>query len=302
MRRGDFPRAWRISDRVLAQRVVEGPDTTHPRHQQWIWDGRPLAGQRVLVRCYHGLGDTIMGARFLPRVAALARELTVWAQPALIPLLATLPGSGRLLPLHEGAPDMEYDVQVEVTEIPHALRVTLNTLPADVPYLAVPAAPRLSGDFSVGVVAESGDWDPRRSMPPELLAPLAKVPGVAVYSLRPGPCPPGAQDASSADLLVAAARVRALDLVITVDTMMAHLAGALGVPTWTLLHRHADWRWMQPDRVDSPWYPTMRLFWQAQPGDWGPVAQQIRAALRGAVGAGRYRQRPARGWLWRRHP
>lgn len=290
MRRGAFQRAWHVSDRVLAQLVAAGPDSSRPRHEQWIWDGRPLAGQRVLVRCYHGLGDTIMGARFLPRVAALARELTVWAQPALIPLLATLPGSGRLLPLHDGDPDVAYDVQVELLEIPHALRVTLETLPADVPYLSVPVAARLSGHFSVGVVAQSGAWDPRRSIPAELLAPLAAIPGVAVYSLQPGCSLPGARDASSADLLLAAARVRALDLVVTVDTMMAHLAGALGVPTWTLLHRQADWRWLEPGRVDSPWYPTMRLFWQEQMGEWGPVAQQVLGELRGAVGARRSRR------------
>src|SRR5438067_10053866 len=91
MRHGDFEAAWRVSDQVLARRAP-GDECWHlPRHQQWVWDGRPVADQRVLVRCYHGLGDTLQFARFLPRVAAVAHWTTIWAQPALIPLLESLP-------------------------------------------------------------------------------------------------------------------------------------------------------------------------------------------------------------------
>ena len=278
MRRGDFARAWEIGDHVLARRLAAGPGRHLPRHQQSVWEGRPLEGRRVLVRCYHGLGDTIQFARFLPRVAGLARELIVWAQPALLPLLETMPRFGRLLPLHDGTPAVDYEVDLEIMEIPHALRITLATLPTRVPYFAVPAAPRFSDRFSVGIMAQAGAWDRRRSVPAELMASLGNLPGVALFNLQPGAAIPGAIDASAEDILVAASRVRALDLVVTVDTMMAHLAGALGVPTWTLLQADADWRWME-GRTDSPWYPTMRLFRQSQPGDWGPVVAQVLAAL-----------------------
>ena len=282
MRSGDFEAAWAIADRVLASDAER--DWSLPRHQQRIWNGRPLAGQRVLVRCYHGLGDTIQFARFLPQLARLAREVTVWAQPALLPLLARLSNwQGRLLPLHDGTPEVHYDVDVESMEVPHALRTTLATLPAEVPYFDVARAPRLPAECSsvqVGVVTGCGDWEPRRAVLPALLAPLATLPGVALFNLQPGARIPGAVDVSTLDVLATAARVRALDLVISVDTMMAHLAGALGVPTWTLLQAHADWRWME-HRDRSPWYPTMRLFRQPSPGDWPTVVDQVIERLRG---------------------
>lgn len=287
MRAGDFARAWELSDRVLAARVAAGtPSWDAPRHLQWIWDGRPLAGRRVLVRCYHGLGDTIQFARFLPRLAAVAREVIVWAPPPLVPLLATMRGAGRLVPLHDGTPDVPYDVDIELMELPHALRVTLATLPAEVPYLHLPAAPRLSPELAVGVVARAGSWDPRRSVEPALLGRLAAIPGVALYNLLPGADVPGAADASTSDPLEAASRVKALDVVVTVDTMMAHLAGALGVPVFTLLHSEPDWRWMT-GRADSPWYPTMRLFRQRSAGEWEPVVAEAAAAIREIAAAPR---------------
>lgn len=278
MRRGDFEAAWEISDAVLVERRATGPSWRLPRHEQWIWDGRPLAGQRVLVRCYHGLGDTIQFARFLPALARLTRELTVWVQPMLLPLLQRMAARFRLLPLHDGAPDVDYDVDIEIMEVAHALRTTLDLLPREVPYLRIDAEPFRSSATNVGVVARAGEWDTRRSVPPELMATLAKVPGVRTYNLQLGTAVPDAENISTPDLLVLAARMRRLDLVVTADTMTAHLAGALAVPTWTLLMADADWRWMDR-RADSPWYPTMRLFRQPRPGDWESVLTQVRGAL-----------------------
>jgi hypothetical protein len=280
MRRGDFAAAWAISDSVLAERVAGGPCWDRPRHEQWVWDGRPLAGQRVLVRCYHGLGDTIQFARFLPLLAGLCREVTVWAQPALMPLQQRMRSPVRLLALHDGAPDVAYDVDIEIMEIAHALRMTLETLPREVPYLCVDPAPLAASATNVGVVAAAGGWDARRSVPPQLMATLAQVPGIRTYSLQLGSAVPGAEDISTPDFLDLAARMRGLDLVVTADTMAAHLAGALAVPTWTLLMADADWRWMS-DRNDSPWYPTMRLFRQPRPGAWDAVVARVREALAG---------------------
>jgi hypothetical protein len=244
-----------------------------------------LADKRVLVRCYHGLGDTIQFIRYAPLIKEIAREVIVWAQPALLPLLRTVRGIDRLLPLHDGAPEVEYDVDVESMELPHIFRTTLATIPAEIPYLHVtPAALPRHGRLAVGLVWAAGDWEhARRSMPFPLCAPLAAVPEMVLYILQRGPAlaqyQHGAGILSGSDDVVETARLmRALDLVISVDTMPAHLAGALGVPVWTLLDAAADWRWME-GREDSPWYPTMRLFRQERPGAWEPVMARVVAAL-----------------------
>jgi hypothetical protein len=272
-RAGEFRRAWQIADRALALR--NGATCGHlPRHEQWVWDGRPLTGRRVLVRCYHGLGDTIQYARFLPQVEA---DLAVWAQPELLPLLSTLPGERDLLPLHEGTPETDYDVDLEIMELGHVLRIDPESSPGAAPYFRVPPAARYRSAFSVGLLAQAGDFMAWRSVPADLLvACLADLP-VALFGLQLGGLP-GTTDISTPDVLRLAARLQALDLVITADTMVAHLSGALGVATWTLLPTPSDWRWMD-ERDDSPWYPTMRLFRQPSPGDWPSVMRAVRAAL-----------------------
>jgi hypothetical protein len=284
MRRGAFEEAWTISDAVLRARV--GVPCWHwPRHQQYLWDGTPLADKRVLVRCYHGLGDTIQFIRYAPLIKDVAREVLVWAQPALLPLLRTMRGIDCLLPLHDGAPDVGYDVDVESMELPHICRTTLATIPAEIPYLHVaPAALPRQERVAVGLVWAAGDWQhKRRSIPWPLLAPLATIPGVALYILQRGPALEQYQHgvgilSGTHDVVEEARLMRALDLVISVDTMPAHLAGALGVPVWTLLDAAADWRWMD-EREDSPWYPTMRLFRQERPGAWEPVVARVMAEL-----------------------
>lgn len=284
MRRGDFAAAWRVSDAIL-RRHAGVPCWHLPRHEQYVWDGTPLDGKRVLIRCYHGLGDTLQFIRYAPAVKAAAAEVTVWAQPALIPLLRTARGIDRLVPLHDGACTAEYDVDVEVMELSHVFRSTIGTLPREVPYLhAEPAPLERDGRLQVGIVWKAGEWDERRSVPFPLLAPLADVEGVRLHVLQRGAglaeCDAGFGALSGSDDVLECARVmRALDLVVTVDSMPAHLAGALGVPVWTLLHADPDWRWMD-DRDDSPWYPTMRLFRQPSPGAWAPVIARIAAELR----------------------
>ncbi|MCA1645010.1 MAG: ADP-heptose--LPS heptosyltransferase [Chloroflexi bacterium] len=280
MRRGDFRTAWQIGDGVLAARPADSSCEHLPRHEQWVWDGRPLAGQRVLVRCYHGLGDTLQFARFLPELAEISRELTVWIQPTLIPLLkrVSTPASMMLLPLHDGTPEVDYDVDIEIMELAHALRATTESLASRVPYFAVRAEPRRSVALSIGLVALAGDWDPRRCVPPQLMATLAELPATRTFSLQLGAPVPRTHDISTTDILTLAERIRGLDLIVTADTMVAHLAGALAAPTWTLLPAEADWRWMA-NRDDSPWYPTMRLFRQPSTDDWDSVLRRVRAAL-----------------------
>jgi hypothetical protein len=235
MRRGEFTKAWEVSDASLRDRA--GTMCWHlPRHEQWVWNGMPLNDKRVLIRCYHGLGDTLQFMRYVPLVRRIATHVTVWAQPSLLPLL-----NGDVLPLHDGAPDCEYDVDVEVMELAHVFRATEQTIPKEVPYIHVtPASIDRGGKLAVGVIWRSGDWDERRNVPFALIASLAEVSGVSLFSLQRDPDEtsnlitvlPGVDNP-----LGTAQLMRAMDLVITIDSMPAHLAGALSVPTWTLLPR-----------------------------------------------------------------
>jgi ADP-heptose:LPS heptosyltransferase len=238
----------------------------------------------VLIRCYHGLGDTIQFIRYAPMVKALGSQVQVMAPGELLPLLSTVRGIDALAPLERSAAKQDYDVDVEVMELPHVFRSTLNTLPAEIPYLRVPPAPRLhNGSLAVGIVWSAGPgWDRRRSICFTEIQPLAKIPGVALFVLQRGAAAAEAidfgTDIGTDDIFAAARLMRSLDLVISVDSMPAHLAGALGVPVWTLLHKEADWRWMEA-REDSPWYSTMRLFRQSAAGSWRPVIAAVVAEL-----------------------
>lgn len=263
---GDFEAAWQSSDRVLAERA--GAPSWHlPRHERWAWDGRPLDGRDVTIACFRGLGDTLMFLRYVPLVRAIARRVVVYAQESLLPLLEASIGGVAWRVLTDDEPE---NLTVELMELPHLFRTTLATIPRQVPYLhAEPAQiDRADGARHIGVVCRSGDWDSRRDVPRELMESLA-VPGVVLHPLQK----------EDVDTPLATARLmRALDLVVTIDSMTAHLAGALGVPVWTLLHADPDWRWMR-GRADSPWYPTMRLFRQERAGEWAPVIDRVRAEL-----------------------
>lgn len=285
MRNGAFEEAWKISDADLKSRA--GKPCWHlPRHLQYIWNGTPLNGKRVLVRCYHGLGDTIQYIRFAPLIRSVAKEVIVWAQAPLIPLLKTVKGIDRLLPLHNGTPEVEYDVDMEIMESTHIFRTTPETIPLEIPYLQVEPK-EISSDnkqLTVGLVWRAGDWNEQRSIPFSALLPLAKVQGIQLYILQGGAASAGWHEGfgihpGEFDLFDYARVIRGLDLLITVDSMPAHLAGALGVPVWNLLYAGADWRWMD-NREDSPWYPTMRIFRQEQPFDWETVIKRVSDELK----------------------
>lgn len=295
---GAYDCAWAVSDRIMRER--EGRSCADlPYHQRWVWNGASLAGRTVLVRCYHGLGDTLQFIRFVPRVAAVARAVIIEGQAALLPLLRSVAGAAALFPLDDALPPWE--VAIESMELPHALRITLTDLPGPIPYLAPPprtSTARLrrsrsaSNRMRVGIVWAAGDWRRERSIPPELLLRVTRLP-LDFVRLQLGPAlrDPAARGLMSAFVagisddataVETAALICELDLVVTVDTMVAHLAGALGRPVWTLLDADADWRWMRR-RSDSPWYPTMRLFRQAAPHSWESVIDQLAVALTAAA-------------------
>lgn len=284
MLKGEFEAVWKLSDEGIKYRAGK-PEWHLPRHFQHIWNGTSLNDKRVLIRCYHGLGDTIHFIRYAPLVKAIAREVIVWAQPEILPLLTTAEGIDKLLPLHDGTPAVEYDVDVEVMELPHVFRTVITNIPSEIPYFRVERL-KLNTDaekIRVGLVWKAGDWDLRRSIPFSMLAPLFHVEGITIYILQANAEQAGWQSGmginpGSFELAQFAGFVKELDLMISVDSMPAHLAGALGVPVWNLLHAEADWRWMK-DRDDSPWYPSMHLFRQKKSGEWGPVIEQVTQEL-----------------------
>lgn len=293
LRRGDFKRAWEISDHSLREYCASGA-TKHigPRHFQRIWRGEDLHDKRVLVRCYHGLGDTIQFIRFAKRLRQIARKVIVWGQPELLAMLRRVEGVDETLPLHDGTPEIAFDVDIEVMELAHALNATSPDISGRVPYLSstcsstVPSrlsTRRPSPPPSIGLVWDVGNWDKRRCVPPQMLSHLAAE-EVRLFSLQQGPARATAgaipaEDIAAPDIETLGATIMKLDLIVTVDTMVAHLAGALGAPVWTMLHADCDWRWPLRGR-ETPWYPTMKLFHQQTAGDWTDVIKEIVQELR----------------------
>lgn len=292
MRRGDWEAAWRQTDRLELPRREQQrrPGFRRDPERHLCWDGTPLAGRSVLVRCEHGLGDTLQFIRFVPRIAAVAREVHVMIQPLLLDLFAGAPQLGCV---HDGWtewwPPPAHDVEIEIMELAYALRATPRDLPPPYPHLAERVRGRWRRELAatdgirVAVVWAASDWDTTRSVPLGALAPLARVPGVRLFSLQQGAaaCDPlldqlGIEPLSpfTESIAAAAAAMLEMDLVVTVDNMVAHLAGSLGRPTWVLLKRDADWRWMDT-REDSPWYPTVRLLRQEREGDWDSVVERV---------------------------
>jgi tetratricopeptide (TPR) repeat protein len=273
-----------------------------PAYLQPFWDGSPLGGRTILLYVEQGLGDTIQFIRFAPRVQQLGGRVVVICQRPLVQLLSGCAGIDKLVAEEDPLPG--YDLQAGLMDLPRILRMSFAGIPAQVPYV-VPDADRVahwrrelgsSPGFKVGIVWQGNpkfSTDKLRSIPLAEYAPLVQVPVVRLFSLQKGPGTEqldelrgripivdlaGPMDATRGMFVEEAAAMMGLDLVITSDTSMAHLAGALGRPTWVALPFAADWRWLL-GRTDSPWYPTMRLFRQDAWGDWRGVFARIAAAL-----------------------
>lgn len=290
---GDYERAWRESDRIRAS----GADDPHR-----FWDGSDITGSRVMLRSLHGFGDAVQYLRYMPLLQERAAEVTLEIAPDLVKLARFFDGVGEVVTWGPAAPAKAppWDVQVEVAELPYLFRSSLETLPSP-PYLH--PSPQLLAEVGstmlrssrarVGLVWASSSWDRSRSIPFPLLEDLLSTPGVEFWSLQTAAdneewCvwsaaagqPLRVAGESSAERT--AAFVAGMDLVISVDTFAAHLAGAMGQPVWLLLKPAADWRWMV-GREDSPWYPTMRLFRAQSDGEWTNILREIRDALQGWI-------------------
>jgi hypothetical protein len=224
------------------------------------WQGEDLAGRTLMVWAEQGIGDEIQMARYIPQLKQRGRIRLVCSRP-LRRLFAQL--DVELIDRDEDAPVPPAELFVRNMSLPALFGTTLQTIPP-APYLTAPAAPRTGGVGFVWRGNPDHPNDARRSLPsPALLDPLREV--AELIDLQE---PAG-------DFLDTAARIQALDLVVSVDTAMVHLAGALGVPCWLMLSSYrTDWRWMT-GRSDSPWYPSLRLYRQGTPGDWDGVVARI---------------------------
>jgi tetratricopeptide (TPR) repeat protein len=263
------------------------------------WDGSDQSGKTILLHAEGGHGDALNFIRFVPQVAQRGARLMLECQPGLVPLFEGMSGLDRVIA--RGQPLPAFDWQIPLQSLPHVLGVTPENVPNEVPYLSPPAdrvsrwAARLAGERKLRVgVAWSGakhtGWDNRtRSI--DVFAPLAEVRGVKFFSLQKGdesrePPPPGMDWADFCaelnDFADTAALIQNLDLIVSVDTSVAHLAGALAKPVWVLIPFQPDFRWML-DRTDTPWYPTMRLFRQPTRTGWQTPIKQMAQALSSLV-------------------
>ncbi len=292
---GDFEAAWAECDRDRERRRAAGTPAVWDPRQHVLWNGEPLRGRRVMVRCYHGLGDAIQFARYVPRLARICPFVAWEVPPALLALAQGVDGWDHLSSWDDGRPRPDFDVEIECMELPYAFRSTPGTLPAEVPYIrldagdgaaraeAPAAAAGAPATVKAGLSWTASPWNPTRSVPARLLAPLAAIAGLERHALQEAPVSAdeaallrldGGTRGSAAVEETARAMMR-MDVVVSADTMTAHLAGALGRPVRLLLPCDGDWRWMA-GREDSPWYPTLRIYRQEAPGDWsGPAGRVV---------------------------
>jgi Flp pilus assembly protein TadD len=298
LQQGDFAHGW---PEYEWRWKVAG--VTPRTFREPAWDGSPLNGRVILLHAEQALGDTLQFIRYAPLVKERGGTVIVECHRALTQLLASCPGIDHLVP--HGSPLPPFGVQAALLSLPSLLGTTLDTVPANVPYLF--ADPRLvaawrhelggTAAFKVGVAWQGSPTfagDRMRSAPLRHFAPLARVEGVRLFGLQKGPARDQIRavarqftvtdlgstlDEAGGAFLDTAAVMMNLDLVITTDTAVAHLAGALGVPVWVALSVGPDWRWLV-DREDCPWYPTMRLFRQPQLHAWDAVFERIAAELR----------------------
>ncbi|MFB8793999.1 MAG: tetratricopeptide repeat protein [Microcoleus sp.] len=291
---GDFERGFSEYEWRLLVQEKQFPTNNF---MQPLWDGKDLDGKTILLCPEQGLGDAIQFIRYADLVKQKGGQVIVWCQPHLQRLFEQVSGIDRLIVSPESAPD--FDVRAQLMSLPHLLGTTLATIPAQVPYLAPPPGLEFTlhatSNLKVGIVWSGNPNNSQnnlRSFPLNSLLKLLDIPGVEFYSLQKEISEEEAtllEQMSIADLSPylhdfahTAAAISALDLVISMDTSVAHLAGALGKTVWILLCFTPDWRWML-EGEESPWYPTARLFRQEKSGDWEGVFERLALALKAKI-------------------
>jgi tetratricopeptide (TPR) repeat protein len=306
---GNFAEGWKEYEWRWQCKPLTPPSFPQPR-----WDGSDLKGKTILLYAEQGLGDTLQFVRYAPLVKKRGGTVLLGCQKALARLLESAKGIDRLVPFGSGMP--AFDVYIPLISLPGLFGTTADNVPGEVPYLSANAGLvdhwrkqfESIKAFKVGIAWQGNSQykgDRQRSIPLAQFTPLAWLDGVRLISLQKvagvEQIAPLADrlpildlgdrlDEASGPFMDTAAVMKNLDLIITSDTAVAHLAGALGVPTWVALPAVPDWRWLL-DREDSPWYPTMRLFRQKERGNWEEVFQRIARELKALV-AKAPRQRP----------
>jgi Flp pilus assembly protein TadD len=291
----EFEWRWKTPKMAARQQALGKP----------LWDGSELSGRTILIHGEIGGGDTLNFSRYVPLVAQRGGRVVFTCQPPLLQLLKQLQGVDRFL--EPGEPLPEFDVHCSLISLPAVFKTTLATIPAQSPLLVADPVKsqrwkeRMPQDarLKVGIAWAGNVYPPSRSMQLSMLEPLAGIPNLWFCSLQKGE---GARQLAAGgsslsindwtneltDFTDTAALIANLDMVLSVDTSVAHLAGAMGKPTWVMLKTVPDFRWMM-ERADSPWYPTMRLFRQKQAGDWGGVVRAVAEALESSKGLVRAR-------------
>ena len=266
-----------------------------------LWDGSPLNGRDLLVHVEQGFGDTIQFIRYVPRIAmeklGTGGKIKLLCEPELYPVIKSVQGYHEIYQLN-GVDKVIFDVQIPLLSLPSRFRTNLDTIPSEIPYLKAPSVKSgpvvfsHSDNLNVGIAwaGRSTHSDDRyRSIPFKYFFELLTLSDIDLYSIQTGPASLAAEACFANGTIVdlkdklgnfgeTAAVIEQLDLVITCDTAVAHLAGALGKPVWVLLPYGGEWRWLVK-REDSPWYPTMRLFRQVICGDWQNVFERVKNAL-----------------------
>jgi tetratricopeptide (TPR) repeat protein len=288
-------------------RFIIEPQVSHrpPFVRPW-WNGQNLRGKTILLHVEQGLGDIIQFVRYAPLVKALGATVLLVVSRMLLNLARGFNGVDRVLGPGEASPDFAY--YVHLLSLPRLFATTPETVPQLVPYVSVDAdrlhdavvqvAREAGGQFTVGVVwsgSAANVYNARRAIPLAAMAPLLELPGTRWFSLQREGEAIAPEDAMYVeglaklelrnDLVGTAALLDSLDLLITVDTSLAHLAGALGKPVWLLLPLKAHWVWLE-ERNDSPWYPTMTLYRQRESGNWVEVIERVKVALETVLRAG----------------
>lgn len=274
---GNFEGAWRQSDLLRARNA---PD------EHRFWTGEPIDGKHIIVRSLHGFGDAVQMLRYAPMMRARAASVLYEVPPRLYAIAQYFAGVEKVITWGDEAPATPpaFDLQLEIMELPYLHRTLMVDLPIATSYLQPPGrkVSRTAGGPQIGIVWSAGSWNPSRSVPLKLLEPVLTSGRFEFFNLQ------GQGSAGEADplklsgvedgILPLAERIRQLDLVITVDTLAAHLAGAMSIPCWLLLQHAGDWRWLH-ERADSPWYPSLTIFRQPGPGNWAAVIAQVQQRL-----------------------
>ncbi len=291
---------WKTKDFVKIKRNYSQP----------LWNGSPNTDKTILIWAEQGLGDTIQFIRYAPLVKQRAKKVIVEVQQPLVKLISTCSGIDQVIPMGSNA--QKFDIHIPLLSLPGIFNTDLRSIPCDIPYISVPDGHKIDnslivnkGDrLKVGIIWAGNPGhrkDRNRSCPVSHFIELGENADVVLFSLQKGP---QSQDLNRYraegkvidlsdimnDFLDTAAVLEELDLVITVDTAVTHLAGALGKHVWVLLPFCPDWRWML-NRDDSPWYPTMRLFRQIKHGDWGQVFSQVTKSLLQLINKNKQNQR-----------